>query len=382
VLVLTALAGCGQVGQAKFGGRIGSQVTPVASGPGPEITTNVQGTMAFDDRIVVKSPEGTLESVTVSGEQHAVEGTWNESRNEWVSSQERAPGVTYQLVATATDDSGARSTLERSFGTGSAPRVLTADVSPYGGQKVGIGQPIVVKLSSSVSGAAGRRAVEKGLVVTADKDLGESSWHWTSSTEVHFRPKEFWPGNTKVTVSVNFLGVQGGKGLWGTENRSVEFVVGRAFIMNINDDNHMMIVTQDGKMVRKIPVSMGRGSYATRSGIKTIMSHERSVRMTSESWGGEDFYDQIVHYAQRLTWSGEYIHSAPWSVYAQGRQNVSHGCVNVSPTNAIWLFERTLIGDPVVTTGTSRQMEPTNGTGGDWNISWSDWVAGSALSED
>jgi lipoprotein-anchoring transpeptidase ErfK/SrfK len=141
----------------------------------------------------------------------------------------------------------------------------------------------------------------------------------------------------------------------------------------------MMIVTQDGVKVREVPVSMGRGSNATRSGIKTIMSHQRSVRMTSESWGGTDFYDEIVYYAQRLTWSGEFIHSAPWSVYAQGHYNVSHGCVNVSPTNAVWLFERTLIGDPVITTGTSRQMEPTNGTGGDWNISWSDWVAESAL---
>lgn len=379
LLISTALAGCGSTVLAKSGGQIGAAAVPTAAGSGPEITTNVQQTMAFDDRIVVKASGGTLESVTVSSEQHEVEGTWNDSRNEWVSTQERAPGVTYQLAVTATDGSGAHSSLKRTFSTGAAPRVLTADVNPFGGQKVGIGQPIVVKLSSAVSGAAGRRAVEKALVVTADKDLGEASWHWIDNSELHFRPKDFWPANVKVTVQVNFLGVQGSSGLWGTKNRTVEFLVGRAFIMNINDDNHMMIVTQDGTVVRKVPVSMGQGRNATRSGIKTVMSHERSVRMTSESWGGSDFYDQIVYYAERLTWSGEFIHSAPWSVYAQGHRNVSHGCINVSPTNAIWLFEHTLIGDPVITTGTSRQMEPTNGTGGDWNITWADWVKGSAL---
>jgi hypothetical protein len=126
---------------------------------------------------------------------------------------------------------------------------------------------------------------------------------------------------------------------------------------------------------------MGRSGYATRSGIKTIMSHERSVRMTSDSYGGADFYDETVYYAQRITWSGEFIHSAPWSVGAQGRANVSHGCVNVSPSNAIWLFKQTQIGDPVITVGTGKQMEPGNGTGGDWNMSWEKWLAGSAAGE-
>ena len=40
----------------------------------------------------------------------------------------------------------------------------------------------------------------------------------------------------------------------------------------------------------------------------------------------------------RLTWGGEFIHAAPWSVADQGKRNVSHGCVNLSPENAECLF--------------------------------------------
>jgi lipoprotein-anchoring transpeptidase ErfK/SrfK len=253
-------------------------------------------------------------------------------------------------------------------------------VSPYGGETVGIGQPIVVTLSSPVTDKAARAAVEQALVVTADHEIGPAAWYWWSSTTLHYRPKDFWPAHTKVQVAVNLAGVHGGTDLWGAKNRTVDFTIGRSFVMRITNSNHQMTVTVDGRQVRTVPVSMGRAGYETRSGIKTIMSHEQSVHMTSASYGGKDFYDETVYLAQRLTWSGEYIHSAPWSVGSQGYANVSHGCVNVSPGNAQWLFNQTLVGDPVITTGTGRQMEPGNGTGGDWDLSWSSWLGGSALS--
>jgi lipoprotein-anchoring transpeptidase ErfK/SrfK len=96
--------------------------------------------------------------------------------------------------------------------------------------------------------------------------------------------------------------------------------------------------------------------------------------MSSASYGGADYYDEIVHDAERLTNSGEFIHSAPWSVADQGHRNVSHGCVNVSPANAAWLFTASIVGDPVITLGTHRGVEPGNGTGADWDIPWSSWA--------
>lgn len=384
--VLLALAGCAPETAAGAAGDPASSTAtdasvsagPTTSRPGPAISANATNGLPIATPVTVSVPSGSLEWVTLSSPYGTVAGTFNAARTQWTSSAERAPGVTFHLTAAASGSSGGGSTLERTFSSGPAQRTFTADIDPFGGTEVGVGQPIVVRLSTSIA-ASHRADVERALLVTADKPTGPGSWYWWSSTELHYRPKDFWPAHTKVQVAANLAGVQGGPGLWGAKNRTVSFSVGRAFLMQITNATHMMIVTVDGKTIRKVPVSMGRSGFETRSGIKTIMSHEQSVHMTSASYGGRDFYDETVYYAQRITWSGEYIHSAPWSVGSQGYANVSHGCVNVSPSNAIWLFNQTLVGDPVITTGTGRQMEPGNGTGGDWDISWAKWLAGSAL---
>lgn len=386
--VLLAMAGCdasaradaakGPSSSSSSSSSSSASASPTTTVPGPTITTNAKNAFPIAAPLTVAAPGGKLESVTVTSPYGTLKGQLNAAGTQWTSSAERAPNVQYRITATATNAAGGTSTVERTFSTGAAERTLTADVDPYGKAEVGVGQPIVVRLSTAV-GKSHRAEVEKALVVTADKPIGPASWYWWSGTELHYRPKDFWPAHTKVQVAVNLAGVQGGPGLWGGKNRTVAFGIGRALVMRITNSTHRMTVTVDGKQIRTIPISMGRSGYETRSGIKTVMSHEQTVRMTSESYGGKDFYDEIVHYAQRLTWSGEYLHSAPWSVGSQGRANVSHGCVNIGPSNAIWLFNQTLIGDPVITTGTGRQMEPGNGTGGDWNISWANWLAGSAL---
>jgi lipoprotein-anchoring transpeptidase ErfK/SrfK len=145
-----------------------------------------------------------------------------------------------------------------------------------------------------------------------------------------------------------------------------------------------MGVYRNGVLIRTVPVSLGQhiGTWVTRSGIKTIMSIERTVEMNSATVGitGAGSYDEVVPYAMRMTWSGEYIHGAPWSEWAQGSTDVSHGCVNISLANAQWLYGTSLVGDVVETTGTGRAMEwDGNGTGGVWNMPWNSWQAGSAL---
>lgn len=382
--VLLVLTGCGPGPAARAdgvsGAASGAGLVSLSAVPGPEVGTNAKNGFSISTPLTVSAPAGTLQSVSVVSPYGPLDGRFNPTRTEWTSSDERVPDATFLITAVATNPTGGITSFRRTFTSGPAAYALTADVEPFGDAQVGIGQPIVVKLSRSVSPPY-RAAVEKGLVVTADRPVGPAAWYWWSGKELHYRPKDFWPAYTKVQVAVKLLGVQGGAGLWGSRSRTVSFSIGRALVMRITNASHMMTVTVAGKQVRKVPVSMGRSGYATRSGIKTIMSHQRSVRMTSESYGGSDFYDEIVYYAQRITWSGEFIHSAPWSVGSQGRANVSHGCVNISPSNAIWLFNQTKIGDPVITTGTGRQMEPGNGTGGDWNISWKKWLAGSVTGE-
>lgn len=289
-----------------------------------------------------------------------------------------APLQEYRVSVRAQNGDGASASREFSFRTAPPALVQTPTVSPTEGAVVGVGHPIVVSFDHLVKD---RALVERSMVVTTSQPVGPADWFWLSDTQVVYRPQGYWPANTRIDVALNLAGVRTGEQAWVLEDRLVSFQVGRSRIMKIDDATHQMQVFDGGQLVRTVPVSMGKSTketYVTRSGTKVIMTREAERRMTSESAGIVDEaeqYDLVVKYALRLTNSGEFIHAAPWSVGSQGRRNVSHGCVNVSTEHARWLYETSMVGDPVETVGTGRQMEPYNGLGGVWNVSWEEWSA-------
>jgi lipoprotein-anchoring transpeptidase ErfK/SrfK len=196
------------------------------------------------------------------------------------------------------------------------------------------------------------------------------SWHWISNQEVHWRPKTFWKPGTHVHVHVDVNSVDAGNGIYGQMSRTTNFTIGRSVIMKINLKTDHMLVLLNGKLARVIPVTGGQPGLETRSGIKLIVEKFTSIRMDAATVGiapgSPDYYNiPDVQYAQRVTFSGEFLHAAPWSTYAQGSYNVSHGCVGMSTENAAWLFGITHRGDPVEVTGSNRTLEPNNG--------WTDW---------
>ena len=125
----------------------------------------------------------------------------------------------------------------------------------------------------------------------------------------------------------------------------------------------------------------GKEGFVTRSGTKLILEKYDSLKMDSETIsipsGSSESYNLDAQYAMRVTWTGEFIHAAPWSVSSQGKANVSHGCVGLSTDNAGWLYEGTSIGDVVEFTGSDRKMKPSEGMGV-WLYSWEEWKALSA----
>ena len=75
-------------------------------------------------------------------------------------------------------------------------------------------------------------------------------------------------------------------------------------------------------------------------------------------------YRTEVDWATQMSYSGIYVHSAPWSVGSQGYSNVSHGCLNVSPSNALWFYDNTKRGDIVEVVNTVGSTLPgTDGSG-------------------
>ena len=348
---------------------------------------NVKGKQAVDVDHVVKlrarNGQLTEARLTVADGKGRVPGSIVGDGAAWRAKDLLEPGTTYRLTAVAQDESGEPTKFARTFSTAD----LTLDeqtypsIAPLDGQTVGIGMPVILKFDLPV---ANKAAFEKRLSVETSP-AQKGTWHWISDNEVHYRPKSYWKPGTDVTVRADVNSVDAGNGIYGQEDRVTRFEVGDAVRMKVHVPSHTMRVFRNGELLRTIPISAGKPGFTTRSGVKVIVEKHRYKDMTSASIGiadeaSSDFYDlENVEYAQRVTYSGEFIHAAPWSVGSQGSANVSHGCVGMSTDNAGWLFGLTKVGDVVEVTGTDDYMELANGFG-DWNLSWAEYKQGSALS--
>jgi lipoprotein-anchoring transpeptidase ErfK/SrfK len=198
-----------------------------------------------------------------------------------------------------------------------------------------------------------------------------------------YRPKNFWPENSKITVNLDFKGTEVGmatkkRPLVGADSRVVTFKIGRNQVTRINLATQTGKVFRDGKQVRTFYVSTGKPGFKTRTGIKVITDKVYNKVFTGEAFN-ED-YRLISRYALRLTPSGEFLHSATWAYGRLGRWAGSHGCTNMTDTDAGWFMQTAQYGDPVVYFGDpyAPPMEVYNGLGGPWNIGWKEWRKNSA----
>jgi lipoprotein-anchoring transpeptidase ErfK/SrfK len=339
--------------------------------------------------VVVKASGGTLTSVTVTNPQgREVKGTLAADRLTWTSAEELGYSKTYTVTAVATNADGTPTTTRSTFTTVRPANFTLPYLTPDGGT-YGVGQPVAVHFDEPIPDKA---AAERALTVTTSPHV-EGAWHWFSRQDVHWRPKEYWAPGTKVTVRAKVYGVNLGNGLYGQEDKTASFTIGASKIAIVDDHTHMMQVFINGKKAHAdIPVSMGRGGcitvkrqqicFTTQSGPHVVTEKYRMKHMSSASYGlPEDDplgYSEDIPLAVRISGSGEFVHAAPWSVRDQGVRNVSHGCVNISPANAQWFYNTFGPGDVVDIRNTGVKLPAWDGYG-DWVLSWSEWLAGSAL---
>jgi lipoprotein-anchoring transpeptidase ErfK/SrfK len=325
---------------------------------------------------------GRLSTVTVtgSGDVGVLDGAIAGDGGKWKAGDLLEPGTTYTVKAQVAGDDGELVSKQQQFTTQalSLAQQTYPSVAPLPGETVGVGMPVIVSFDVPVTDRAN---IEKNLHVTTTPQQ-PGTWHWVSDNEVHYRPKTYWKAGTQVDVDADINGVDAGNGIYGQEDRDVQFTIGDAHIYKVDTKTDEMKVFSNGKLLRTIPITTGlQPQYTTRSGIKVIIEKFASKDMNSETVGitGADAYNlKGVQWAMRVTYSGEFIHAAPWSVGSQGHANVSHGCTGMSTDNADWLFHMTNRGDVVQYTGTTRSIEPGNGYD-DWNIPWNEYKQGSAL---
>ena len=244
--------------------------------------------------------------------------------------------------------------------------------------------PIVVESPNGGVPLQCRAAVERRLFVTSDPPQ-PGVWHWDSDIQVEYRPKEYWRPGTKLSVRLGLGGLPIGDGRYGATDITATAAIDTVRrVIEVDNASKSLTAIQDGQPVKTAPVSLGRPDKPSYSGTMVIIERLEKTVFDSSTYGtpvnSPDGYRTDIQYAERLTWDGQFIHAAPWSVADQGRRNVSHGCVNVSVENGKWIYEWVRVGDPVVVKGTERRLPPGQGWTA-WDMSWEQFVAGSALNQ-
>ncbi|PZG15614.1 hypothetical protein C1I98_39250, partial [Spongiactinospora gelatinilytica] len=287
---------------------------------------------------------------------------------------------TYTVTATA-QGTGGPAEHTSTFTTLKPARELTiADVTPsLKGEKVGVGAPIIVTFNQSVGD---RRAVEKALKVEAEKPV-QGAWRWIADNRIIYRTAKYWPAHQTVTFTADLEGVRAARDMYGVKDVTKTIKIGAKVISTVDARKKTMTVKRDGKTVKKMLISAGKATtreYTTTSGVHLTMEKANPVRMISpgRKKGDPEYYDVMINHAVRISNSGEYVH-AKNNVWAQGRQNVSHGCINARPDQARWFYDTMQRGDLVIVKGTSRDLEWNNGWGY-WQMPFKQWKKGSALS--
>jgi lipoprotein-anchoring transpeptidase ErfK/SrfK len=389
VVASVVLSGCDADEVAKAGGAGGADTgSGSSSSPAPAepvaISANVhkgEREVPVNRRVRVTVAGGRLQEVTVRSATTAVAGSVAADGSSWTAGDLLEPDTLYTLTATGSAEDGGTTQRTVRFRT----RALTLEqqtypsVAPLDGETVGVGMPVIVTFDVPVTA---KRSFERHMKVTS-QPAQPGSWHWLSDTEAHWRPATYWRPGTDVSVDVDINSVPAGGGVFGQEDRTLRFHVGDAHVYRVDARAHRMKVFVNKRLVRTLPITTGKDGFTTRSGTKVIIEKFPVKRMRSETIGigknSPEYYDlDDVQWAMRLTYSGEFIHAAPWSVGSQGHANVSHGCTGMSTTNAKWLYDLSRRGDVVEYTGTSRPMEFANGYG-DWNESFAEYQQGSAL---
>ncbi|MFE6618352.1 Ig-like domain-containing protein [Streptomyces sp. NPDC057740] len=335
--------------------------------------------------ITAEDSDGRITDVTArDAAGRYVAGELSADGTRWHSTSPLAANARYTVRVSTEDEDGAPGRKVLTFDTSKpiSKKHLTVTFGPKAGT-YGVGQPVTAELSQPVKDRNQRATVERALKVESTPSV-EGTWHWVSDKELHYRPQDYWPAGATIQARSNLDGIKISDRLWGGKAKPLRITIGDQVIAVTDAATHQLTLYRNGEEVRSIPVTTGKPGFETRNGVKVVLGKEYFVRMRGTSIGiaegSADSYDLPVYYATRVTWSGEYVHAAPWSVGSQGYANVSHGCTGMSTANAAWFFENIREGDIVkVINSYGNTMEPFGNGFGDWNLEWKNWRNGSAL---
>lgn len=276
---------------------------------------------------------------------------------------------------TTTSTSSGPSTSVSPSNTAKPGKPVHIKLTNSDGSTVGVGMPIIAYFTHTITNAV---PFAKATQVTVNGTPAKGAWYFETSAafknypiEGHFRLQDFWPAHATIRMKLPAKGLSAGTGLAFDDSLTLAFSTGAANISTVNDATHTLTVTTDGKPYGSFPVSLGAPATPTARGTKVIMEQGASICMS-----GPGYYECGVKDTQRLTYGGEYLHSAPWNVGNIGRLDSSNGCTNLLPGDAATLFRFLTVGDVVKYPNANGPKMQLGQGYGDWNVPWSQWQTG------
>ncbi|MET4669628.1 lipoprotein-anchoring transpeptidase ErfK/SrfK [Streptomyces sp. PvR018] len=328
------------------------------------------------------------EVVMTTADGKTVEGTLAADGSSWKPAAQLERSTTYKIDATAEDSKGRKAHENSSFTTVSPDNSFIGNFTPEDGSTVGVGMPVSINFNKPITD---KKAVQSGITVTSSSGQ-EVVGHWFNAQRLDLRPEDYWQGGSTVTLKLALDGVEGADGVFGVQQKTVTFKVGRNQVSTVDAKTKMMTVTRDGKTVKTIPISAGAPENPTYNGQMVISEKHKETRMNGATVGftdddGKGEYDiKDVPHAMRLSTSGTFIHGNYWGKGIFGTANTSHGCVGLADVKgandanqpAAWFYNNSLVGDVVIVKNSpDKTITPDNGLNG-WNMDWAQWTAGSA----
>jgi hypothetical protein len=343
------------------------------------------GISSDDAKVTVAGGTLTSVSMTEANTGKAVAGAISGDGKSWTPNDPLQRATAYKITASGKDPQGRAATANSTFTTVSPANSFIAYYTPEANTTVGVGMPVSLNFDKAITD---KKAVQSHITVTSSSGQ-QVVGHWFGANRLDFRPEQYWQPGSTVTLKLDLDNVKGAPGLTGVQNKTVTFTIGRAQVSTVDVNTQEMTVTQNGKVIRTIPVSTGSPQHTTYNGQMVISEKYLQTEMNSTTVGLGGEYDiKDVPHAMRLTTSGTFIHGNYWgdpSIF--GHSATSHGCVGMQDakgaddpnTPAAWFYNNSLIGDVVIVKNSpDKTVAPDNGLNG-WNMSWADWVAGSAL---
>jgi lipoprotein-anchoring transpeptidase ErfK/SrfK len=358
----TRANGSGPTGQAS------SQVKPASAAP---VTISpATGTKEADPSagITVTATSGTLKNVAVQTAGDPVSGTLSHGGKVWHSQWALDVSQSYTVTATSSATGGRTVTTTSAFRTLTPGQTFQTQIFEGYHQQYGVGMPIILKFSHPITNKA---AVEQSLQVATSTPI-VGAWYWDGNESAVFRPRDYWPAGTTVSFTGHLNGVLVAPGVYGDHTLTQTFSIGPALVAIANTRTHRTQIYYNGSLRYNWPISSGRPGDATPNGSYLTIEKGNPVQMTGPG------YSLSVPWSVRFTFSGDYYHDAYWSVGEQGFENVSHGCVNLSPADAETYYNLAVPGDPITVIGSPKAGVWDNGWT-EWFLSWSQFLQGSAL---